>query len=194
MGFVQTSKEIWWDIKGHRFFYWQGLYSLIPSLIGRKLRYRLYRKSFKSLGEGTHFHEGVYVRNPQKLSVGKHCHIGYQVRIQAGGGVSLADNVIVAPGVSIWSSNHIFADHEIPIKDQGHEFKEVIIGEDCWLGSNAFIMPGTEMGRGCIVSAGAVVGGKKYKDYSILAGNPARVIGFRNLRKEAADAAAKKGA
>ena len=50
---------------------------------------------------------------------------------------------------------------------------------DCWIGANAFIMPGANLGEGTIVSAGSVVGGKAVPPYKILAGNPARVIGSR---------------
>ena len=178
-------KKLWWDIRGRRFLYFQGLYAPVPAYLGQMLRRRLYRKWLKALGQTSHFHEGVYIRNPHRLSIGEHCHIGYQVRIQAGGGVTLGDGVILAPGVSIWSSNHVFADPDIPVYQQGQEFKEVIIEDDCWIGSNAFIMPGAHLGRSCVVSAGAVVGAKRYKDFSILAGNPARVIGFRNQRPEA---------
>jgi len=35
------------------------------------------------------------------------------------------------------------------------------------------------MPKGCVISAGSIVGAKRYKEFSILAGNPARVIGFR---------------
>jgi len=49
------------------------------------------------------------------------------------------------------------------------------IGHDCWLGRNAMLLPGAELGHGVIVGAGAVVGGK-IPDYTIVAGNPGRVI------------------
>ncbi|MBK6898705.1 MAG: maltose O-acetyltransferase [bacterium] len=65
------------------------------------------------------------------------------------------------------------------MRDQGAEYREIVIGGDVWIGSNAFLMPGVELGDGCIVSAGSVVGAKKYPPYSILMGNPARVIGNR---------------
>jgi acetyltransferase-like isoleucine patch superfamily enzyme len=184
MGAWQELKELWWDIRGRRFLYWQAFYAPAPAQLGRILRRRLYRKWLKSLGRTTHFHEGVYIRNPHKLAIGENCHIGFQVRIQAGGGVTLGDGVILGPGVSIWSSNHVFANPDIPVFQQGQEFKEVIIEDDCWIGSNAFIMPGVYLGKGSIVSAGAIVGAKRYKEYSILAGNPARVIGFRNQRPD----------
>jgi acetyltransferase-like isoleucine patch superfamily enzyme len=113
------------------------------------------------------------------LWVGQRTGISVNVQIQAAGHVRLGDDVIVGPGVRIWSANHVYKNPDVPINQQGAEYKEVVIEDDTWIGAGAFIMPGTHMGRGCVISAGAVVGGKAYKDFSILAGNPARVIGFR---------------
>ncbi len=185
MKLIYQLKRIWWDLTGQsRYQHFQAFYSLIPSYIGQQLRLRFYRKWLKAMGPEAKFHDKVYIRNPGKFSMGNRCHIGYGVRIQAGGGLTFGDCVLLGPGVSIWTSNHTFADPDIPITDQGQEFKPVTIEDDVWLGANSFIMPGTHLGRGCVVSAGAVVGGKRYKDYSILAGNPARVIGFRGGRRE----------
>ncbi len=74
-------------------------------------------------------------------------------------GLTFGNAVLLGPGVSIWTSNHQFADPEVLIADQGQEFKPVIIEDDVWLGANSFIMPGTHLGRGCVVSAEAMVGG-----------------------------------
>ena len=53
---------------------------------------------------------------------------------------------------------------------------EVEIGEYCYVGAHTVIMPGTKLGKGCIVSAFSYVSGE-YPDYSILRGQPAKVIG-----------------
>ena len=102
-------------------------------------------------------------------------------------GTCIGDYTLLGPGVKVWSTNHVFADPDRHIRDQGAEYKEVVIGRDVWIGSNAFIMPGTNLGDGCIVSAGSVVGAKKYPPYSILMGNPARVIGNRKKRADDGD-------
>ncbi|MEL7301478.1 MAG: CatB-related O-acetyltransferase [Pseudomonadota bacterium] len=49
------------------------------------------------------------------------------------------------------------------------------VGHDCWLGRGAMLLPGAVLGNGVIVGAGAVVGGVA-PDYSIVAGNPGRVV------------------
>ena len=53
--------------------------------------------------------------------------------------------------------------------------KPVTIGDDVWIGQNCIILPGTRIGDGAIISAGSVVRGK-IPPYSVVAGNPAKVI------------------
>lgn len=55
---------------------------------------------------------------------------------------------------------------------------DTIIGHDVWIGARATILPGARIGSGCIIGAGAVVGGD-IPPYSIIAGNPGRVIRAR---------------
>ncbi|MCD8083167.1 MAG: acyltransferase, partial [Clostridiales bacterium] len=53
--------------------------------------------------------------------------------------------------------------------------KEIIIGNNCFIGCNSIILKGTVLGDNCVVGAGAVVSGK-FEPNSVIAGNPARVI------------------
>ena len=53
--------------------------------------------------------------------------------------------------------------------------KQVIIGEGCWIGEKAIILPGVELGKRCIVAAGAVVT-KSFPAYSLVGGVPAKVL------------------
>lgn len=53
--------------------------------------------------------------------------------------------------------------------------KPIIIGKNCFIGCNALILKGTELGEGCVVGAGAVVSGR-FEAGSVIAGNPAKVI------------------
>jgi acetyltransferase-like isoleucine patch superfamily enzyme len=53
--------------------------------------------------------------------------------------------------------------------------KEIRVGEDCWIGGNAMLLPGVTIGRGCVVGAGSVVT-KNVPDFTIVAGNPARIV------------------
>lgn len=57
-------------------------------------------------------------------------------------------------------------------------FELVVVGDDCWLGSNSVILPGVTLAKGTVVGANAVVN-KDFPQNSIVAGTPAQVIGTR---------------
>lgn len=53
---------------------------------------------------------------------------------------------------------------------------EIKIGDNCFIGARAIILPGVTLGNECVVAAGAVVT-KSYPSGSVLGGNPAKLIG-----------------
>ena len=55
--------------------------------------------------------------------------------------------------------------------------KDIIVEDDVWLGANVTLLSGAHIGRGAIVGAGSVVR-SKVPPYSIVSGNPAKVMGF----------------
>jgi acetyltransferase-like isoleucine patch superfamily enzyme len=77
--------------------------------------------------------------------------------------------------VRIITSNHIEAGRDIPILHAPIEFAGVVVGEDGDIGVGATLLPGTRLGRGVQVGAGAVVKGC-FEDYAVIAGVPARVL------------------
>lgn len=186
---LEILKEFWWSLQDptSRMYMKYGLVRNCPGRYGFLLRARALQTRFAACGEIVHIHEGARFRNVHKLSLGEHVTVGIDNFIQAAGGITIGDHTLLGPGVKIWSTNHVFADPDRLIREQGAEYKEVIIGRDCWIGSNSFVMPGTQLGDGCIVSAYTVVGAKKYPPYSILMGNPARVIGNRKKRPDDGD-------
>ena len=93
-----------------------------------------------------------------------------------------------AIGLTVITGNHLsiigkpFKYVTNQIKDSldfNHEYdKDVIVEEDVWIGANVTILAGVTIGRGCVVGSGAVVR-KSTPPYSMVLGNPARIIGFK---------------
>ena len=185
-GFIGTLKEVYWELSrpNDRFDYLQFFLGEIPGYLGLLWRRKVYSRHFKSAGKNLTVYQGVRIRNIHLMSVGDNVYLGLENNFQAGGGLTIGDRVAFGPGCKIWTINHKFDDLETPIMEQGYDFKPVSIGNDVWLAANVFVMPGVEIPEGCIVAAGSVVGVKKYPPYSIISGNPARVIGNRLKSKE----------
>ena len=178
MGFLSAVR---WDLgtAGGRYLIVQEMVRNLPGEVGFEIRRRLLGRHFQRSGPGLRLFPGMRLFGVQQLAVGANCWIGIDNTIQANGGVEMGDNVLLGPGVKIWSVSHVYADPVRPIIEQGYEHKPVVIGSNVWIGANAFIMGGAHIGDGVVVSAGAVVGGKDVEPYAIIAGNPARKIGSR---------------
>lgn len=113
------------------------------------------------------------------LTVGNNSNIGIMSYIGCGGGVTIGDNVMMGPKVSIHSENHEFENTEESIKSQGVSKGSVSIEDDCWLGAGCRILAGVKIGRGSVVAAGAVVT-KDVEPFSVVGGIPARLIKERD--------------
>lgn len=186
---LRFFKRIYWDCRHPigRFNYLSAFWRNFPGQAGQEIRDSRIPRYFASAGKNISIHEDVRFRNVHQLRVGDDCEIGVGNFLQAGGGITLGDRVMLGPGVKIWSVNHTFDDLDIPINQQGYQREEVVIGDGCWLGANVFVFPGVHLPEGCVVSAGSVVAKKRYPAFSILAGYPARVIGNRKPKEEKAD-------
>lgn len=150
----------------------------MPLSVGVWLRRWLLPRFLKRFGRSGLVQSGLRVTNPERVAIGDNCNFGQNVFITGGGGVTIGDWVGFGPDVKIWSVNHRFDDANRPWQLQGYDMREVVIEDDVWLGANVFVMPGVAIGRGAIVSAGSVVN-KSIPAFALVAGNPARVVGWR---------------
>lgn len=120
------------------------------------------------------------IANPQNLILGDRVRISANVHLWPGPGtgrIILKDDVMIGPGVMISASNYRYNDGS-PVTDQAMDEADIVIGRDVWIGYGAVILAGAEIGQGCIIGAASVVRGK-IAAFSIVAGNPARVVGRR---------------
>ena len=85
----------------------------------------------------------------------------------------------MAPNCYILKMNHNFANTEIPmIAQHNSEKKQTIIEDDVWIGLNVTFTPGRTVKKGSVVAAGCVLC-KDFPEYSIIGGNPAKLIRSR---------------
>ena len=118
---------------------------------------------------------GVIANRGVGLEIGDYSAVGAQSFLGCQGGIRLGNNVIMGPGVRIFSENHNYNDPTIPIRLQGETRKGVVIEDDCWVGSGVTILDGVTIGTGTLIAAGSVVT-KNIPSFSVVAGVPARII------------------
>ncbi len=114
--------------------------------------------SLIEIGAGTTFNNRAYI-------------------LSEGAGVTIGERVLIGPDLHITDSNS----HELDVANRAQADKTpqpVVIGDDVFIGARVTILKGARIGRGCVVSAGTVVPpGFEAPEMSIVAGNPARVVG-----------------
>lgn len=121
-------------------------------------------------------HPTASLRCGSNISVGRNAHINQYCCVWASPGsrIVLGDNLLMGPGVKIFSSNH-GTSTDAPMNVQPPLEKDIVIGNDVWLGANAVVVAGVTIGDGVIVAAGSVVT-KDVAPYTIVGGVPAKPL------------------
>lgn len=116
------------------------------------------------------------IRYEPKLIIEDGCYIGDRIKMLCNSRIQIGQNALMASGIVITTENHgMIPDKNMPYGRQPLSSKPVVIGSNSWIGENVIILPGVTIGEGAIVGAGAVVT-HSVPDYTIAAGNPARLI------------------
>lgn len=140
-----------------------------------KIRYFFGKKIVASCGVNVNFEKGAEFGSD--LVIGNNSGIGINCQISSG--VSIGKNVMMAPEVVILTTSHNHESINIPMVEQGQcEIKNVKIKDDVWIGQRTIILPGLTIEKGTIIGAGSVVT-KSFPPYSIIGGNPAKLIKSR---------------
>lgn len=136
--------------------------------IGYKLRYWCVKHLLRRCGTDVIVKDHCYFGNGLRLSVGNRSQLGSNARLN--GDITIGNDVLMGPDVVMMATSHEFARLDIPINLQGaKEENPIVIGDDCWIGTRAIILPGVHIGKQCVVAAGAVVT-RSFPDRSILGG------------------------
>jgi acetyltransferase-like isoleucine patch superfamily enzyme len=89
------------------------------------------------IGENTFFNNGCSLNCHQKIKIGRNCLFGEAVKI--------------------YDHNHSFNDFSKPISNQGFSTGAIIIGDNCWIGSNVVILKNVSIGDNTIIGAGCII-------------------------------------
>jgi acetyltransferase-like isoleucine patch superfamily enzyme len=113
----------------------------------------------------------IYINYGKNISIGKNVFINFDCTFLALGGITIEDDVLIGPKVSLITENHPLN----PQERKGLVGKSIHIKKNAWIGANATILPGVTIGENAVVAAGAVVS-KDVPENSIVGGIPAKFI------------------
>ena len=127
------------------------------------------------IGRQVHIYNSARIYFPWNLSVGNWSAIGEDALIYNLGHISIGNRVTVSHRVHLCAGTHDYRKPDMPLLKP-----PIVIKDQAWICADAFIGPGVIVGEGAVVGARAVVM-KNVEPWSVVAGNPARVIKQRSL-------------
>ena len=115
----------------------------------------------------------VEVLFPKGLMIGDRVAVGWFAELDARGGITVDHDTNISSHAKLITGSHDIDDPYFTA-----DFKPIIIGHHCWIGTGAMILQGVTIGDGAVVAAGAVVT-KDVPPYTVVGGVPAKVIRSR---------------
>lgn len=143
-------------------------------------RIKAYRSAF-NIGEGATIENDVWIYcthgTPGSIQMGRRVLLARHVQIDYTGHIIVEDDVWFSEGAAVHTHMHAVTQDRLSRGVSTIKQTEIIFRKGCWIGSRAIILPqAREIGEGAIIAAGAVVT-KPVPPFSIVAGNPAKIIG-----------------
>ena len=145
-----------------------------------------------TIGDNSTFGRSTIFWAPNKMTIGNNVYIGKFCTIQAD--IEMGNNIEIANNVGlIGRYDHDYIKIGVSIKDapwigdSNYDFKgknlKIVIEDDVWIGYGSVVFTGVHVGRGAIIAAGSIVT-KDVPPYAIVAGNPAKIKGYRFTEEE----------
>ncbi len=152
-------------------------YTPIVGRLSNRLRVFCVKHIIKSCGTITTVNRHAYFGTGRNIVMGDYSGLGADCIVP--NNIVIGKYVMMAPRCFIADNNHVSDRVDIPMCFQGKtKSKVTIIEDDVWIGTGAILTPGHRIGKGSIIAAGAVVT-KDVAEYSVVGGNPAKLIRMR---------------
>lgn len=164
-----------------------------------------YKHVFGSIGKRSTICKPMYIQHPENIYMGEHVRIREFARLETeveyneqkftpkiiiGDDVGFEQGLHMACAESIIIENNVTVSAYVMIMDCAHNYLDInenvlnqklttdpiVIGEGSFIGLGSRIMSGVKLGKHCVVGTNAVVLKGEYPDYSIIVGNPAKVV------------------
>ena len=153
----------------------QGLFNLlVTQLPGHWLRLGWLRALGADIGRGVCVFRGTTVIGAEHLVLGDRAQVGFRVVLDARGGLTVAEDVLLSSDTQL-----ITANHNVASPDFERQVAPIVIADHAWIATRAIVLAGVTIGRGAVVAAGAVAT-RDVAPAVIVGGVPAGPIGERS--------------
>jgi len=129
-------------------------------------------------GKNVKFRPNVTILHPERVYIGDNTEIGLRCILWGGKETStlkIGKNVMIGPSVKLIAFDHGMKISDIPMIDQTSNDKDIVIGDDVWIGANVVVTAGCKIGNGAVVAAGSIVT-KDIPENVICGGIPAKIL------------------
>jgi acetyltransferase-like isoleucine patch superfamily enzyme len=109
------------------------------------------------------------------ITVNENCSIGQNFHCTAIGNLEIGRDTVITANVCITDIHHDYQEAGITMAKQKYIHRKTAIGNNCFIGFGATILAGSILGKNCVVGANSVVIGA-FPEFSVIAGNPARIV------------------
>lgn len=110
------------------------------------------------IGKGVHFRKfcNIICSEYGKLRIGNHVFFNNYSSINCLSDITIGDNCIFGEGVRLYDHNHEYKD-DTAILSQGYKLGIIVIGNNCWVGSNTIILPNVTIGDNVVIGANNII-------------------------------------
>lgn len=160
----------------------EGTYTPYPKVITES-SVKIFHPNKVSIGEGTYIGHNTILKGypyntaTASIQIGKGCWIGENCYLHGAAYIVMKDRVGIGPGTYLLTSYHVSEGHG-PVIENKLFFDGIFIDDGANIEAKVMICAGVNIGKGAIVRAGSVLT-HDVQDYSVVQGNPAKHIKFR---------------
>lgn len=170
------------------------------------MRALIYKPFFKHIGNMTYMGKPCFIEGCKKIKIGNKTRVFPGIRMEAigageiligencaieqnvhiisqGDKLSIGDNTTISANVFISNVDHQYEDIAKSVMDQSMIVRHTSIGEGCFVGYGATILPGSQLGKHCIIGSNTVVKGE-FPDGCVIAGNPGRIVKTYDMERK----------
>lgn len=132
-----------WTLQSSGSFTFDITYNTIDTVIIESVNFRKYCS--------------IRMRNKAYLHIGKGVFFNSFCSINCFDNIKIGDNCIFGENVKMYDHDHIFTSLKVPFRDQGYKSSPIVIGNNCWIGSNVTILKGVTIGDNVVISSDAKI-------------------------------------